>query len=107
MAAILVTVIHFPNTMLKVYISCGLAAVEAFLIFPWWFSVIHLFAVLSNREEAIELELIDTLKRQALNKQSSGEVNNASAAQSWRFGETNSNCYSIAKSSSATKISEV
>jgi hypothetical protein len=35
-------------------LGAGVAAVEALVAFPWWFSVIHLFAVL-EREAAADL----------------------------------------------------
>ena len=35
---------------------------QAFVVFPWWFSVIHLFAVLTNEEAELEIHRL-MLKR--------------------------------------------
>ena len=48
LVAIVAAVLELP-TDVKL-LSAGLVAVEAFFVFPWWFAVIHLFAVISHQE---------------------------------------------------------
>ena len=52
--AVLVAVVELPDEFKL--LSVAIAAVEAFVVFPWWFSVIHLFAVLTNEEADAEIK---------------------------------------------------
>ena len=51
---ILLSVTHLPAEYKLT--AAVIAVVEAFVIFPWWFAVIHLFAVFTN-EESLREEL--------------------------------------------------
>lgn len=53
LAGMFLSVTHLPGET-KLF-SLAFAAVEAFIVFPWWFSVIHMFAVFSNQDEAEDL----------------------------------------------------
>ncbi len=58
---------------------------QAFIVFPWWFSVLHLFAVLGREEEEAERLSYMSLKRSSASASAFPVMIN-SAAHSWSYG---------------------
>ena len=106
--SILLCVLNLPAEFKM--LSAAIAVVEAFLIFPWWFGVIHLFSEFTTQEE------IDEAKTEAASSSrgfysSHGLPSHHHGVRPIEYmsgGETEEvNSFSIGRSSMGTKISEV
>ncbi|TRY69324.1 hypothetical protein TCAL_03230 [Tigriopus californicus] len=53
LAGMFLSVTHLTDEMK--FLCLVFAALEVLIVFPWWFSVIHMFAVFSNQDEAEDL----------------------------------------------------